>query len=258
MKIAPEKISAYINFLYQRKYQTNAPPELLEKWNRVPYNLINIELNNLYTHWEIGPTKILQLEQAFNNQFGSSSPPVPTYSNAPPPYNPKPSPNPATENLYASFSGSGETTWKMISIILIGLMAIGAGYYFLTKDNGGTEKPSNDGSIMSSNTIKREEPIVKTETPAATTNPEATAQFTLPKMSSPEAQKFVEEYDGFMKNYLAAMKSKDASKMTELATGAQEWATKAQGMASKMTTEDAKAWSDYAQKWAVEIQNAMK
>lgn len=117
----------------------------------------------------MGPTEVSQLEQAFNNQFGSSPPPAPAYSHTPPPYNPNPTPNPtpnpAYENPYVSPSGSGGSPWKMISIILIGLMAIGAGYYFLTKDNAGTEKTSNDGSILSSNAVKREEPIVKIDTP---------------------------------------------------------------------------------------------
>ena len=44
-------IVAYINFLYQKKYNRPAPEELLESWKGLNDNETAIHLTGLYNHW---------------------------------------------------------------------------------------------------------------------------------------------------------------------------------------------------------------
>jgi len=93
-----------------------------------------------------------------------------------------------------------------------------------------------------------------TETPAVTT----TTTVEVPKFSTPEMQKFADEYAAYTAEAIAVSKSGDAAKITALQAKAQEWATKTTAAMSKMTPEDAQKWSTFATALAQEQANSMK
>ncbi|MFC6097152.1 hypothetical protein ACFPVY_10905 [Flavobacterium qiangtangense] len=93
-----------------------------------------------------------------------------------------------------------------------------------------------------------------TETPAETT----TATVEVPKFSTPEMQKFADEYAAYSTEAMAAAKSGDAAKITALQAKGTEWATKTTAAMSKMTPEDAQKWSTFATALAQEQANSMK
>ena len=92
------------------------------------------------------------------------------------------------------------------------------------------------------------------ETPAETT----TATVEVPKFSTPEMQKFADEYAAYSAEAMAAAKSGDAAKITALQAKGTEWATKTTAAMSKMTPEDAQKWSTFATALAQEQANSMK
>lgn len=97
------------------------------------------------------------------------------------------------------------------------------------------------------------------ETPATTETTEVTtATVEVPKFSTPEMQKFADDYAAYYAEALAASKSGDAAKITALQTKGQEWATKTTAAMSKMTPEDAQKWSAFATALAQEQANAAK
>ena len=97
------------------------------------------------------------------------------------------------------------------------------------------------------------------ETPAAETPAETTtATVEVPKFSTPEMQKFADEYAAYYAEAMAASKSGDAAKITALQAKGQEWATKTTAAMSKMTPEDAQKWSAFATALAQEQANAVK
>jgi enamine deaminase RidA (YjgF/YER057c/UK114 family) len=73
----------------------------------------------------------------------------------------------------------------------------------------------------------------------------------VPKFSSPEIQKFAEDYAAYYKDVTAAAQSGDATKIQDLQTKAMEWTKKATEMTQKMTPEDAKKWTEWSQKIAM-------
>ena len=93
------------------------------------------------------------------------------------------------------------------------------------------------------------------ETPAAETT---TATVEVPKFSTPEMQKFADEYAAYSAEAMAAAKSGDAAKITALQAKGTEWATKTTAAMSKMTPEDAQKWSTFATALAQEQANSMK
>lgn len=101
-------------------------------------------------------------------------------------------------------------------------------------------------------TATEETPV--TEAPAETT----TASVEVPKFSTPEMQKFADEYAAYTAEVIAVSKSGDAAKITALQTKATEWATKTTAAMSKMTPEDAQKWSTFATALAQEQANAAK
>lgn len=112
---------------------------------------------------------------------------------------------------------------------------------------------------------KAEPETITTETTTTeTTMPENTAEdvnnavasVATPKMSNPDAQKFVDEYASFVKEQVEVVKSGDAAKMQELTKKATDWAKKTQEFAAKLTPEDQKLWAEYATKVAQEVANA--
>ena len=106
-----------------------------------------------------------------------------------------------------------------------------------------TQKESTTDSTATTETTQT--------TDSATTT--STASVDLPKFSSPEVQKFAEEYTAYTKEAIEISKSGDAAKAQEFATKSQEWATKAQEMTTKMTPEDAKLWGEYYAKMTQEM-----
>ena len=99
------------------------------------------------------------------------------------------------------------------------------------------------------------EVVAVEETPAAEVT---TATVEVPKFSTPEMQKFADEYAAYYADMIAVSKSGDAAKITELQAKSQEWATKATAAMSKMSPEDAQKWSTFATALAQEQANAMK
>lgn len=97
------------------------------------------------------------------------------------------------------------------------------------------------------------------ETPATETTAETTtATVEVPKFSTPEMQKFADEYAAYSAEAMAAAKSGDAAKITALQAKGTEWATKTTAAMSKMTPEDAQKWSTFATALAQEQANSMK
>ena len=90
-------------------------------------------------------------------------------------------------------------------------------------------------------TTGTEEVAKSAEAPAFTTS----ASSDLPKFSTPEVQKFAEEYSAFINESAAVAKSGDAAKIQELTVKSQEWVAKSQAVMAKMTPEDARLWSVY-------------
>ena len=72
----------------------------------------------------------------------------------------------------------------------------------------------------------------------------------VPKFSSPEVQKFAEEYASFYKEVTTAAQSGDAAKIQDMQKKTMEWAQKAQTFTQKMTPEDIQKWTDWSQKIA--------
>jgi hypothetical protein len=67
--------------------------------------------------------------------------------------------------------------------------------------------------------------------------PAFTASSDFPKFSTPEVQKFVEEYSAFIKEGRATAKSGDAKNIQNFTA---KWVTKCQSVIAKMMPEDAK------------------
>lgn len=96
-----------------------------------------------------------------------------------------------------------------------------------------------------------DKPVDETKAPASTES----SSSDLPKFSSPEVQKFAEEYSAFVNESIEASKSGDATKVQELAAKSQEWATKSQDAMKKMTPDDVKLWTDYYTKLSQKMMN---
>ncbi|MEG0917740.1 MAG: hypothetical protein RSF68_12080 [Myroides sp.] len=95
-----------------------------------------------------------------------------------------------------------------------------------------------------------------TETQTTTTTTETTLE--VPKFSSPEVQKFAEEYTAYVKQSMEAAKSGDAAKISELQAKATEWTKKQTELAGKLTPEDAKLWQDYYMKLSEQMTAPIK
>lgn len=96
---------------------------------------------------------------------------------------------------------------------------------------------------------------VQVETPetAPESSEEAIESVSVPTLSNPEAQKFIDEYGVFVKEQIEAAKSADPAKLQEIAAKSQEWTKKVQEFASKLSPEDQKLWVEYAQKVTEQI-----
>jgi hypothetical protein len=60
-------IRGYINYLYLQRNGTSAPPELLDKWSKLPMQEIKIQLGNLYQSWQLSPEQSTRYENEFFN-----------------------------------------------------------------------------------------------------------------------------------------------------------------------------------------------
>ena len=95
-----------------------------------------------------------------------------------------------------------------------------------------------------------------TETQTTTTTTETTLE--VPKFSSPEAQKFAEEYTAYVKQSMEAAKSGDAAKISELQAKSAEWTKKQTELAAKLTPEDVKLLQEYAMKLSEQMTAPIK
>ncbi len=107
-------------------------------------------------------------------------------------------------------------------------------------------------SESTTETTTTTDPAMGTETTTTTT--ETTLE--VPKFSSPEVQKFAEEYTAYAKQQMEAVKSGDAAKVSELQAKSAEWTKKQTEIAGKLTAEDAKLWQDYSTKLTDQLQAA--
>lgn len=165
MRITIENIGSYIQYLYQRKYSTAAPQELVERWKSVPNDQIDTQLKALYQHWSMTDQEVVDMLNGFSLQQGFvpnptpsrpseyEAPPVNTYQN---PYKEQPYySNPAPQQI----PSNNGNVWKIIAAILaIAIAGVGI-FYFLNRNNTTSTGP-NDGSILRNN--------VADETPAKT------------------------------------------------------------------------------------------
>lgn len=78
------------------------------------------------------------------------------------------------------------------------------------------------------------------------------------KYSSPEVQKFADEYEQFVKSFIETAKTKDVAKIAELNNSAADWTKKVQEITGKLTPEDAKLWGEMVQKYSAEMQSAIQ
>jgi hypothetical protein len=76
--INKKNIIAFIQYLYLKKNNTDAPPQLLEKWAAVPEIEINTQLQNLFEHWQYTPTQQQQCRQEFIAKVNASKTVYPT------------------------------------------------------------------------------------------------------------------------------------------------------------------------------------
>src|SRR5690606_5196115 len=84
-------------------------------------------------------------------------------------------------------------------------------------------------SESTTETTTTTDPAMVTETTTTTT--ETTLE--VPKFSSPEVQKFAEEYTAYAKQQMEAVKSGDAAKISELQAKSAEWTKKQTEIAGK-------------------------
>ena len=124
-----------------------------------------------------------------------------------------------------------------LAITVIGLVTVSSCKKEETKVEDATENATEEGAAAAEETA---------ETVASST---ATAS-DIPQFSSPEIQKFAEEYAAYYNDMMAASKSGDAAKIQELSAKSTEWAKKASDFTQKMTAEDAQKWVEWAQKIA--------
>lgn len=147
--IGSHNIGDYIKFLYRQKYNSVAPEDLVQSWQRVPEQHISSELHRLYAHWGLSETEVEDLALRFSTENNTirdvpgpqawTNPPQPSQNqyNAAPPYQPIP-PTPATRSrLLPVLLGV---------VLLIGIAA--AGIYFLREDTPSDAR--NDASVLSS------------------------------------------------------------------------------------------------------------
>ncbi len=71
--INQQNISAYINYLHQKRTSANATPELLQKWSNLSNAEIPAQLQNLYAHWGLDASSAKVHE---NNFLQFINPPV--------------------------------------------------------------------------------------------------------------------------------------------------------------------------------------
>lgn len=115
-------IAAYIQFLYQQKYRTAAPMEVIRSWSEIPEEEFEVQLAALYQHWGMDAAEAQRYEQAFlmqNQPATATGNPSPPPQRSMPVYTPPPAyaaaPPPQKNNF-----------WKTTAIVLI-LLLLGAG-----------------------------------------------------------------------------------------------------------------------------------
>lgn len=130
MMINAANITAYIRFLYQQKYQSAAPEEIVASWSQVPEEELGPQLQALYQHWGLDEAAATQYERAFvdRNKTPESvgdflAPPpaaAPVHRQTVPAYqHPVPS-------GYESVTPPKSNGWKTIAIVAI-LILLAAG-----------------------------------------------------------------------------------------------------------------------------------
>lgn len=76
MNITQDNIVAYINFLFKRNNDVDAPKEILNSWKTLSNEEIQIHLKGLYQHWNIDNLRSDSMEQEF---LGLSKGPSPIF-----------------------------------------------------------------------------------------------------------------------------------------------------------------------------------
>lgn len=74
------------------------------------------------------------------------------------------------------------------------------------------------------------------------------ANVEIPQFSSPDVQKFAQEYADYFSQLMKASKTGDTEKIKELTQQGVEWTKKASEFTQKMTPEDAQKWIEWTNK----------
>lgn len=189
MKITQENIVSYINFLFKKNNNIDAPEEIINSWRTLNNEEIQAHLKNLYQHWSLSPDKASALEQEFSSTLQPSpslydipqpqvvaTPTPPPVAQAPPAYTAPQQPNP----IQTSPIAQKKSPVVPILLVVLGLGIAGfAGYYFAQKDkvdpNATTVVPSNTATTPTTSIGTVVEPPKTVETLTTTTAPIATA-----------------------------------------------------------------------------------
>lgn len=209
--ISRTNIVAYINFLYQKKFGQEAPPDLLDSWNGLSDSEVNIHLNGLYKHWNLDAISSKNFEQEFLGQTRSHAPIMPTPPPAPKIEYPTHStpmekqnfsnvpPEPFNAQMGTKKSGSGGWIAAIIGLLLIG----GLAYYFLEIDKQNTDVPNEVKMTDTANTTKAPEKQAEPIQPAApvqTEDDRTNAREIQDLLSAEQARNFDEIYRHFSPN----------------------------------------------------------
>lgn len=134
MNINQENIVSYINYLFKKNNNTDAPHEIIQSWQTLTNEEIQIHLKNLYQHWNLPPNEANLLEQEFLNLYSRKAPiydipqPSPIINKQETPIN-NSEPIERTTN-----TKSNNNVWKVIAVLAICALAGFGVVTLLTKD----------------------------------------------------------------------------------------------------------------------------
>ncbi|HRP89894.1 MAG TPA: hypothetical protein PKX92_07630 [Edaphocola sp.] len=167
-------IVAYINFLYQKKYNRPAPEELLESWKGLNDNETAIHLTGLYNHWGLDRISSKKYEAEFLNKGQTGVKPImpelPSTKDSKKPKTPSGHPNAPKQALPQPKSGNNGWAYFLVGLLILG----GVGYYLWYLNETDIEAPLEVTATDSANlNVKVAKPEPK---PIEASEPEQTEQ----------------------------------------------------------------------------------
>jgi hypothetical protein len=149
--ITSQNISAYINYLHQQRLGIPAAQSLLDKWHLLPNHEIQLQLKNLYHHWNLNEQAAKIHEQNF---LSFNNPRIVEQAKAP--FDER-EPKAETVNIAPKKSS---LLWSILSVIIIG-GAIGLCIYLWSAEGKSVESSvaTNTASEPSINHQISEPPV---------------------------------------------------------------------------------------------------